>query len=523
MNDSDNTVRTQDAPKGVMQSAIWVTLGNVVTMAFGMMSQVIIASIFGASQETDAFITASAIPGYLQAVLINALSFVFVPAFIRAQTRGDQDDAWALTGTTMCLVGSVLTLLSIAGALSANLLVAATAPGLTVQKAQLTSNMLAIMMITVPTMGMYALSAGVQNARGKFFSPAVAPAVGAAGNLAVVVFGTRALGPLALAWGAATASTLQAAMTLFPVLRHRWKRLLPLSHSELKELGKLSLPLLLFGVFSQVTPIFERYFASGLPDGDLTCLGYAIKLSSVAYSLLGVGIATAILPDMARSYSVRGKEGLAESVSYGFKATFVYTLPVITVLAVVSTPLVEVLFERGSFSHEAALNVGEIAALPLIAVAFQMLGNISGRAYYVSKNTVTQPLIGATAAVVYCVAAGFLVQSQGFVGLAWALAIQWAFSFTASFLLLPSHARTLPIRSAIRALGTSFLAGMAAWLCLALVARLQAFWQLAIALSAGGIVFLVALYLFGDLAYVEAVLRKTLGRVRVLRPAIDKG
>jgi peptidoglycan biosynthesis protein MviN/MurJ (putative lipid II flippase) len=74
-------------------------LGGVFSILAGFINQMIIAAYFGAGAEMDAYFTALVIPAYFQVVLITGLSFVFIPAFVREETKGNEDAAWELVGT----------------------------------------------------------------------------------------------------------------------------------------------------------------------------------------------------------------------------------------------------------------------------------------------------------------------------------------------------------------------------------------------------------------------------------------
>jgi putative peptidoglycan lipid II flippase len=85
--------------RSVSRSAFKVTLGGFFSLLAGLASQVITAAFFGAGAEMDAYLTAMVVPLYLQAVLLSGLSFVFIPAFVNEEAKGNDENAWALAGT----------------------------------------------------------------------------------------------------------------------------------------------------------------------------------------------------------------------------------------------------------------------------------------------------------------------------------------------------------------------------------------------------------------------------------------
>jgi putative peptidoglycan lipid II flippase len=441
--------KTDDMPivpgeSAVAQSAFKVSLGGLFGLVTGLASQMIIASFFGAGAEMDAFLTALVVPVYFQAVLLSGLPFVFIPAFVEAETVRDDNQAWALAGTFFCLTAVILASVAVGGSLFAHRIIAISAPGLSPEKSHLAAQMLSVLMFVVPFTGLGTLTRGIQNARNRFFWPAVAPAVGSVGNVAVLLCLHRSVGPAALAWGYLVAGILSASLTIVPVLRHGWKSLIPLNDSRVHDMAKLIAPFILFGILTRSTSVFERYFASSLPDGDLSYLGYAGRVARILIAVLGSAIATAAFPTMARAHAQRGESGLVEETEHGFRLTVAVAFPAWALFGALSVPLVAVLFERGAFQHVATLATSRIVPIVVLgALVFRMIGNLTTRVYYVTKDTHTVPMVVAVTTVVYVLLAKALVDARGYVGLALAQPLHSGLAILILILLLVKRLRLL--------------------------------------------------------------------------------
>ncbi len=507
---------TSTSQERIAQSALRTTVGSVACLLAGVASQLVVAWAFGAGLETDAYLTATVIPSYLQAVLLGALSFVFVPSFVRELSADREADAWALVATLFLLVGGFLGLVAVAGTLLAPQIISSTAPGLTGYKAELAVRMFRVLVLVVPVSGLGSLATGVQNARGYYFWPATAPALGSLGNLAVVILGRGTLGPMALALGGAVSVVLQSSVVLIPCLNPVRGGLLPLGDQRLREFGRLLVPLVLFGVFTRVAPVSERFFASSLSNGDLSYLGYASKVSGMVLSLTGAGIAAGLFPEMTREFELRGKDGLAKSIDYGFRLTLATIIPVFSMLSVLGVPLVELLLERGTFSHIATVGVAHVLPLALLTVVFQMLGNVVGRAYYVVKDTVTNPAVGAVAAVFGIVFAMILVRTAGYTGLAVAQALQVTLAVLAGYALMPQYMRVLSITASVHYLLAGIATATTTWMLMQLLGGLGAnsLSIVAAGLIAGTAVYLVVLRLWGETSVIITVLEPALSMWR---------
>jgi putative peptidoglycan lipid II flippase len=407
--------------RSITRPASKVMLGGGLALVGGLASNIIVAALFGAGANMDAYLTAMVVPSYFQIIFYSSLSFVFVPAFIEAEAKHGEADAWALVGTFFWLTAMVLFLLSILGSLFSTAIIHALAPGFQGEKAVLASQMLAILFFTTPFVGLSTLTMGIQNARNRFFWPSFAPALGSLGNVIVLLLFSSFLGPLTLCWGYLVSILLQAAITVIPVLSHGWKQTLPLQDERIGSLVKLMLPLILLGMLISFSPLAERYFSSVLPDGQIAYMGYANKISSIFVVFLASGIASAIFPSMARTYTQEGIAGLSKKNDFGLLLTLAVALPAVLIVGALAVPLTSLFFERGAFQPADTLGVSQIVfAFMLSNVLLRMMGNIFQRSLYVLKDTITQPIVDSVFVVLFIVTARFFVTQWGYVGLVWA-------------------------------------------------------------------------------------------------------
>jgi putative peptidoglycan lipid II flippase len=478
LKETDNSSITKPASK--------VMLGGILSLAGGLAGNVVIAAIFGAGADMDAFLTALVIPAYLQIVFYSSLSFVFVPAFIDAETNRGDDDAWALAGTFFWIAAVALFSIAILGAVFSSQIIDLVAPGFQGEKSALASRMLSILVFTIPLSGLSTLTVGIQNARYRFFGPSVAPAIGALGNVIILLIFSRFIGPLALCWGYVISMVIQAGITVIPVLSHGWKRTFPLTDQRVTGLGRLMVPLIFLGLVLSFSPVAERYFSSSLPDGQIAYMGYAQKISSMFVLSLASGISTTIFPVMARTFASEGIAGLSEKSYFGLQLTFAVGLPAIMISGAVAVPLTSIFLERGAFSFIDTLGVSQILFAYLLGnVLFRMIDNIAQRSFYVMNNTTTQPIVDSIFLILFIAAARFVVDRWGYIGIAWAGVVRGGLGNLTLWTLLLRKFPQNNLRNMLLNIAKYFVAALVAYGCarlaLFLFAFLPVFFELAIA------------------------------------------
>jgi putative peptidoglycan lipid II flippase len=509
-----------DSQIQVSGAAFKVSLGGLVSLILGLGVQIVTAYFFGAGAEMDAFLTAVIVPLYLQLVLLGGLPFVVIPAFVNEEARGNDQDAWALANTFLRVTIVVFSLLAVIGCLSAFGIIELLAPGFSVQKSVMAAQMLAVMMFSVPFMGAAYLTAGVQNVHNHWFWPAAASAVGSAGNLLILVFFHGRFGAMTLAWGSLAAAILQASITMIPFIRRPGKHLLRLKDPRVIELGKLIAPFIFFGFFTCSKIPLERYFASTLPDGQLSFIGYASKIANIFVVLLASSIAAAIFPAMARAFAQNGLSGLVHQTDYGLKITLAVAFPAVAIISAIAAPLVSVIYERGAFDHQTTLSV--VIIIPFVMVnelLFRMVNNIFSRTFYILKDTFTVNLIQSLTIIFYIYAAIELTKIWGYVGLAIA---QLAQSGPALILLgwllfrRIGSSSFLPLieKMALYAVA-SLLAAASGWGVVRLLFLTSSFLQLLIGLVVAILVYLLLLNIF-DHEIMSSVLEMS-GLTQIIR------
>lgn len=464
---SENEIETLREPEiqasKISRASLMVAIGGVFSLAAGLASQVITAYFFGAGAVMDAYLTAMTVPSFLQFVLVGGLPFVVIPAFVSKETSGKGDDAWSLAGTFTILISMVLLIGAVLGAILSPQIIDLTAPGFGAEKSAMASEMLTIMIFTIPFVGISNFTSGIQNARGRFFWPATATAVGSIANVITLLILYPRVGPMSLAWGNLASAILNASITTIPVFRHGWKRILPLRDPAMLEMMKLLAPFMVFGLITHSKTLFERYFASVLPNGQLAYMGYAYKISNIFVVLFAASIASAIFPAMARAYSTQGIPGLAKQSSYGMRMTLALAIPSVTIISVVAIPIVKLFYERGAFDPATTQYVSILIPIVMIYDVFlRMVSNMAIRMYFVLKDTLTTNLIQSAAVVIYIAAAKILTDKWGYIGLTMAQPVQLGISTIIMFIILYRRVKEFSLTALLKSLVVYSMIGLVA-------------------------------------------------------------
>jgi putative peptidoglycan lipid II flippase len=453
------------------KSAGIIGLATMTSRILGLIRDQVLAYLFGAGHAMDAFNVAFRIPNLLRDLFAEgAMSAAFVPAFTRRLALGGQTNAWYLGNQLVNALVVVTGTLVLAGIVFAEPLTRALAgdydqvPG----KLDLTVRLTRIMLPFLTLVALAAAFMGMLNSLHRFFTPALSPAmfnVGMIGcALALVPIMPRlGLDPIvAIAIGVIIGGLGQAGLQLPALYRHgyRYRPVLHPTDPGLLEILHLMGPGTLAGAAAQINLFVNTVLATGQGEGAVSWLNYAFRLMYVPIGLFGVSIATAALPTFSRHAAREEMAGVRDTLSSGLRMMLMLNVPATAGLIVLASPIVEVIFQRGSFT--AADTARTAAALTFYAPG--LLGysavRIAVPCFYALGNSRTPMLVSLATVVVNVGLNLALVRTMGYRGLALGTGLAALFNATVLLSLLRVRLNGLDGRRIGRALAKIAVASL---------------------------------------------------------------
>jgi len=328
-----------------------------ISRILGFLRDVLIARIFGAGMATDAFFVAFRIPNLLRRLFAEgAFSQAFVPILAEYKNTRTPEETRELIDHITRLLGLTLFVVTLVGVIAAPWIIYASAPGFSSdqQKFNLTVELLQITFPYIFFISLVSLAGGILNTYGRFYVPAITPALLNLSFIGCALWLTPLMDPpvLALAWGVFIGGALQLAFQIPFLLR---LKLLPRIRFKTKDTGawrvlKLMGPAV-FGVsVGQISMLINTIFASLLITGSVSWLYYADRLMEFPAGLLGVALGTVLLPSLAKYYNTNSSDEYSRLLDWGLRLTVLLTLPAALALALLATPLITTLFHYGAFT-----------------------------------------------------------------------------------------------------------------------------------------------------------------------------
>lgn len=449
----------------IASAALLVMVFFVLSRVIGLAREMIIGAQFGTSQDLDAYLAAFRVPDMLfQLVAGGALGSAFIPTFASYWAHGDRAGAWLLFSRVLNLVTLVLIAAAALAALFAPLLVRfLIAPGFAPAQAQLTANLMRIMLIGTVVFGASGLVMGALNAARHFLWPAAAPIVYNLSIIAGALFLARTMGVYGLAIGAALGACCHLLVQLPQLARFgaRYSFSINVADPGVAEVVRLLGPRALGLFFVQMQFLINTILASGLEPGSISALNYAWLLMLLPQGVFAQAVATAAFPTFAAQAAVSDWDGLRHSFSRTLNTVLFLALPAAVGLFVIGPAFIDLLLERGQFTAQST-------ALVAYALRFYAVGllahaglEIVVRAFYAMHDTWTPVVVGVGAMLLNILLSFLLVRWLSFGGLALANSAATTLELLILLLLLHRRLAGIDLRSILLALGRSSLAALA--------------------------------------------------------------
>ena len=387
----------------LLRSTSVISVATIASRVLGLVRDALIASTFGSALRV-AFLTAFIIPNTLRRLFAEgALSAAFIPVFTECLARDGRGRAAALGASLLKVLFVFLLLISLLGSFFAPQIFQLLPEGkVAPEYKQIAIQLLSLMFPYILLIGLSAVTMGMLNSLGKFFAPAISPAL-----LNLAMIGSILLGSIwfsgeslirVLAVGVLLGGCLQFLVQYFPLQNRLPLHLLhtPLWDPKLNRVLTLMLPLIIGQAITEINILISTGFAWKIQATDF--LFFSNRVIQFPLGVFGIAIATATFPRLSRDavQQAESRKAVADTAVYALRKILFIMIPSAVGLILVGRDILGAIFDHGKFHTDASLGPTYQCALyySLGLPAFAMV-KIIVSAFYARQNPHTPMLIGA--------------------------------------------------------------------------------------------------------------------------------
>ena len=195
-----------------------------------------------------------------------------------------------------------------------------------------------------------------------------------------------------------------------------WPRITP----EVKRLSIIALPAAIGGGAYQINTLVQLYFLNQLDDGSVSYMNYADRLNQLPLGIIGIALATAILPTLSKAVGGEDKPGADRIQSDAIELAMLLTIPAAVALAICAEPFITMIFQGGRFDLADAAITGEVLAALVLGLPAYVLVKVLVPNFYARSDTKTPVVAAFISLGVFITASILVLDTLGVRGVAYA-------------------------------------------------------------------------------------------------------
>ncbi|HVI41638.1 MAG TPA: lipid II flippase MurJ, partial [Anaerovoracaceae bacterium] len=194
-------------------------------------------------------------------------------------------------------------------------------------------------------------------------------------------------------------------------------------NGAVKNIAMLAVPVFIGSSMQQVSTFVDKTLASGLVEGSVSALNYAMLLVTMITGLTTGIFTTIVYPKLTKANSLEDYERLNSIVSKGMTLVLMVAIPFSLGAILYRSQVVQVVYERGAFDSSATALTSSAFAFYAVGLVFMAVNDLLTRTYY-SMHDMKLPMIFAGISVTIDIVLNLiLVRSMAHNGLALATSI----------------------------------------------------------------------------------------------------
>ena len=456
-----------------------VSFLTVVSRVLGLIRDQVAAALFGTSVLYSAWLWAFSLPNLFRRLLAEgSLTAAFIPTIQEEIHDRGQEGAYSLLSNVaswLLVASSGIVAVAMVAFSQSRLIEGA-------EKWHLGADLAVILFPYLCFICLAAAFNAMLNVMHRFTEPALSPIwlnLAMIGSLAGagLHFAKTPMGELRwLSAGVLLGGFFQMAVPAAVLMAAGWRPRFDLTLSPwVRKIARMMGPGLFGTAIYQINITVSRTLAFHVSDSGTTLLFNSNRLMELPIGVFAIAVSTVVYPLIARHAVENNLAKMGEDFRKGLRLILVINVPAAVGLALLSHPIVRLLYQRGAWTAADSASMATLVALFAIGLPFFSVVNLTVRAFYAVKDTATPVRVAAIDFVVNVVLSLVLMRWLGLAGLVvastTAIIVQTVLLERALRRKLPGLTLVPLIPSAAKVVAAAAIMAAGLWIGLALVGR----------------------------------------------------
>ncbi|WP_250674647.1 murein biosynthesis integral membrane protein MurJ [Paraclostridium ghonii] len=382
----------------VAKAAVGLMAATLIAKFLGFGRELALASAYGASGTSDAFLVAMNIPAVIFSAIGTSLGTAFIPLYCDLEAKQGKKASLMFSNNVLNIVVILCFITSLVGVVFTEQIVKLFAVGFKGETLAQAIYFTRVLILGMSFLGMSYIMMAFLQVKENFVIPGL---MSVPYNMLIIIsiFLSVTINPNFLPWGTLVGLSLQFIFQ-YPFARKKgfkYKPYINLKDEYLRKMLWLIGPVLIGVAVTQINSIVDRTIASTLVEGSISALNYATKLNQFVMGMFIVSISSVIYPMLSKLSTENNQKKFKESIVTAINVVTLIIIPISVGAIILAEPIVRLLFERGEFNARAT----EMTATALVFYSIGMIGfglrDILGKVFYSLQDTRTPMINGIIA------------------------------------------------------------------------------------------------------------------------------
>ena len=408
----------------VAKATIGLMIATIIAKVLGFGRELVLASAYGASMYSDAYLTAMNIPVVLFTIIGNTLGTVLIPVYFEVNGNLGENKSLNFISNVFNIVIAICIVLALLGFIFTEQLVKIFAMGFEGQTLEIAIDFTRITIIGIVFTGLSYVMTSYLQIKNNFTVPGIVSVPKNIIIIASIILSVK-YNPYIMIWGTLIGIATEFIFQLPFAIKcgYKYQPYINIKDKYIKKMSWLIGPVLIGVAVNQVNAMVDRTLASTLVEGSISALNYANKLNGFVMAMFITSVAAVIYPMLSKLSSEDNKEKFTSSVVQSINSIILLVVPISIGAIVLAAPIVKLLFQRGEFDARATSMTAIVLIMYSIGMVAFGLRDILGKVFYALQDTKTPMINGAMAMIMNIVLNIILVKYLELAGLALATSI----------------------------------------------------------------------------------------------------
>ena len=386
---------------GLHKAALILAVSSIVSAAFGLLRDRLLAGNFGAGESLDIYYAAFKIPDFIYIISLSVISVnALIPFFLeKAAASGEQAKKFLDETLTFFLLtifflaaGAYFFIPNLAGLV---------APGFSESSKSEFVFLTRILLLSPIFLGLSNLVSSVIQSHNRFVIYALSPVFYNLGIIFGIIFLFPKFGLAGIVSGVAMGAVMHLAVQIPAIVRlgfFPWPAM-KINIKEAWRVARLSFPRSLGLGLNQIILIFITAMASLLSAGSIAVFNLSFNLQSVPLAVIGMSYSVAAFPTLAKLFVNNKKKEFLDQTAIAVRQIIFWSITASVLIIVLRAQIVRVVFGSGHFSWQDTRLTAAAVAIFAFSVTAQSIIVVFTRAFYASGKTWKPIMINVISAV----------------------------------------------------------------------------------------------------------------------------